>query len=142
MSKQFNMIEIVDLAAALVDLDPEKDYQDEMVEAMLMDEFTIDFVFLNRLMNKLAPMMNANISPLTDQPFIGFGTKHMWLAKIEFPHFVNLVLNWIGLKELINGKSKAMERVINNGGEPEFRILLLRADQKFKLMDRKEVSDV
>jgi hypothetical protein len=142
MSKliQFNSLDIEELAAYLAGYEESDSYEMSDVEEKLMEEFNIDLSYFQTLISRLAPLMDMAVSPLTEEPLIGFGTGQVWIAKKPFPGFINQVLIWLSAEKIQDGKGRAFERTITSGGKPEFKIVLMKADQEYSLTG-KEASN-
>jgi hypothetical protein len=138
-TSQINAYDIELLAAFLVDMDGD-DHDESELDEKLMEEWGIDLDYFTSLIRKLSSTLDMAISPLTEEPYIGFATSGFWLAKMRFPTFINQVLVWMSAESLNDEKSNAFERTITSNGKPEYKLVLMRADQEYKLLD-KEVTN-
>lgn len=130
---QFNSLDIEELAAYLVGYEESDACDLANIEEKLIEKFGIDLRNFHLLIQKLAPLLDMAISPLTETPFIGFGDGECWIAKKPFPGFINQVLIWLSADQIKAGKARVCERIIKAEGKPEFKILLMKADQDCEL---------
>lgn len=73
--------DVQELAAIVCGL-PE-DAEDDVVEQALCDEFEISLETFHRLIEALAPMTPASVSPLTGTPYSGFAKDGVFIVKLE-----------------------------------------------------------
>lgn len=114
------------------------DYELEEIEEKLIEIFGIEYYQFQTLIQKLDPLLGMAISPITEQPFIGFGTGDMWIAKKPYKGFVNQVLIWMGAQAIRDGKSNGFSKTITHNGEPEFQIVLTKPEFE---VQRKEIAE-
>jgi len=139
MAKGLSSIEVEELAAHLCGHQFEDDYDLEEVEEKMMEKYNIDLSYFQDLMNDIYPLIDMAVSPLSEEPFIGLGTGKIWIAKRPHESFINSVLQWMNAADIKRGEVNGYEKVITNAGKPEFKIILIKADQKFKI--EKEVKN-
>lgn len=136
-SKRFNSLDIEELAAHLCGFSTDDDYETDQVEEKMIEKYNIDLSYFTDLMNDISPLLDMAVSPLTEEPFIGFGDGNMWIAKIPYPKFINQVLIWLSAEKVREAKSGGFERLITSGGKPEFKIVLMMADQEYEMFNKK-----
>lgn len=144
MAKQeLGFLDIEELAAHLCGFAEEDDYDQADLDEKLMDKYALDLDHFTYLLKDLSPLLEMAVSPLTEEPFIGFGTSGVWLAKKPFKGFINQVLVWMDAENIQKGKSNGFERGITKEGKPEFKLILIKHDAEFSIKgaDRKEVSN-
>lgn len=132
--------DLEELAAHLTGLSEQEDYDNSDIEEKLIEQYGIDLENFYELAGKLGALLDMAVSPLTEEPFIGFGTGNMWIAKRPFPTFINQVLIWMSAEQIRDGKGRAYEREINSGGKTEFKLVLMKGDQEYKLIEPEAAS--
>lgn len=137
LSKRFNSLDIEELAAHLCGFSTDDEYETDQVEEKMMEKYNIDLSYFTDLMNDLSPLLDMAVSPLTEQAHIGFGTGSMWITKLPFDKFINQVLIWLGAENLRKDKNRGYERTVTKGGKPEFKIVLMKADQEYEFTAKK-----
>lgn len=125
--QQFDSFDIELLAEHLCELGEMEDIETEDIDEKLSEKYGISLEQFTDLINDLTPLLDMAISPLTEEPYIGFGTGSFWLAKKPHPGFINAVLQWMSAEDVLKGKSKGYERIITSGGKPEFQLTLRKA---------------
>lgn len=143
MGKELNFLDIEELAAHLCGFDINDEYEKSDIDEKLMEKYSLDLSYFCDLLKDLSPLLDMAVSPITEEFYIGFGDGNMWIAKKPYKNFISTVLNWMEAKNIQDGKSRALERVVTKSGKPEFKLLLMKADQEYKLLglERKEVSN-
>lgn len=131
MPKQeiFDRFDIEELAAHLCGLPEDGDYDTHEIDEKLAEKYEISLDHFCEIVQDLGELIDLGISPLTEEIFIGFGTGNMWIAKKKYPKFINQVLIWMDYEAVKNGKGQAYERDITSGGKPEFKLVLMKAEQ-------------
>lgn len=137
-TQRFDSFDIEELAAHLVGFSTDDEYETDQVEEKLIEKYNIDLSSFTDLINDLDPLLDMAVSPLTEEPFIGFGTGKFWIAKKPFPKFINAVLVWMSVEAITSGKGRAYERIITSGGKPEFKLVLMKADQEYTIGDQEK----
>jgi hypothetical protein len=138
--KTFSQLDFEELAAHLVGYSEEDEYEMHDVESRLMEMYNLDLSYFIKLMARLGDLIDMSVSPLTEEPFIGFSTDTIWLAKKPFPKFINAVLVWMSAEQIRDGKARGYERKIHSGGKPEFKLVLMKADQEYKFVEPEAAS--
>lgn len=136
----FDRFDLEELAAHLTGFEQEN-YDTSDIEEKLFEQYGIDLENFYVLAGKLSSLLDMAVSPLTEEPFIGFGTGKLWIAKRPFPTFINQVLIWMSAEQISNGKGRAYRRDIHSGGKTEFKLVLMKGDQEYKLINKKEVPN-
>jgi hypothetical protein len=137
MADKFHDMDIDELAAHLVGLEINDDYDMDDIHHKIHDTYGIDMDMFAALINDLTPLLDMAVSPLTEEPLIGFGNGSMWLAKKPFKGFINAVIQWMNGDNVKSGKSNGFERTITKGGKPEFKLYLVKADTEVKITKKK-----
>lgn len=104
---------------------------EENVEEKLIEEYCIDFIILESLVDKIIPLLHLGISPLTNKTFIGIvdPKKSAWIVKREFEDMPDTVVAWLTEGEVLP-KDKKFLKEITLGGVPEYDIIIAHSKQE------------
>lgn len=87
MSKRIDVLDALTLAAFLLGVDENSKDLNEQVEQKIYDKYNIEFDNFFKLINDLAPLCDAAITPITQTPVRGFsvrgGRYGRWLARVD-----------------------------------------------------------
>lgn len=85
--------EVKDIARVILNLKKEHDIID--IEKSLYDTWGIDIEILEDILNRIYPLMDFSLSPLTRTAYVGLGKDENWLAKKEVnQQFITALINW------------------------------------------------
>lgn len=87
MSKRIDVLDALTLAAFLLGVDKNSKDLNEQVEQKIYDKYNIEFDNFFKLINDLAPLCDAAITPITQTPVRGFSVRDgrygRWLARVD-----------------------------------------------------------
>lgn len=83
---RISTLEVEELACHITGLDyDEIDADEEIIDEKLQEEFGCDLQQFTYIIQRLLPMINIGLSPLTQKSYKGFSDseKGMWFVKVE-----------------------------------------------------------
>jgi hypothetical protein len=140
MAEKIDYYEIQELAGVMCDMVLE-DEGEKAVEEALCEKFQVDFDMLHQIMEKVTPLIDAAVSPLSNEPLIGIGDGCVWIWKKKHEKFINMVLEWMDAISVGRGKNKGFQRIITKKGTPEFKLILTTADTDVDLKKAKPATE-
>ncbi len=82
MSKLFDSLEVLELAAHILDIDENDDDFETLIDDQLNEQFSIDLDHFLYIIEALVPLITVAESPVTKTRFRGFAYNGLWLLKI------------------------------------------------------------
>lgn len=100
------------------------------IENALFNKFNVTLEDFEEICGALFDLIDFSVSPLTSEAYVGFGDKHMWIAKKEVnQQFIRGLIEWCSEGEDIE-PGKGFKREITLNGEVEFIISIERPEPK------------
>lgn len=132
MAEKIDYYEVQELAAVMCDM-VLTDENEREVEEALCEKFQVDFEMLHAIMEKVTPLIDLAVSPISSTPMIGIGDGCLWIWKREHQKFVNTVLEWMDSPSITRGEKSNNMRMIHHNGKPEFQLILVPANTQVTL---------
>lgn len=125
MSKQkIDWMDIEELAANVCGVETD---DSSAIENALYEKYEVSSEQYENIVQDLFKRLDFTVSPLTQEAFVGFGDKGVWLVKKEVnQQFIAGVIEWATEGEEFEKDTKGFSRVITKGGEPEFEFIIKR----------------
>jgi hypothetical protein len=87
MHKRIDVLDALTVATHLLGIDEDAEDLEEQVEQKFYDKYDIEFDNFWRLLNDLAPLCDAAVTPITQTPVRGFSVREdgygRWLARVD-----------------------------------------------------------
>lgn len=129
VEERIDWMDVEALAAVMCGLNPDVDEGSD-IENAFYEKFGVDTDVFQGLLETLWPMLDFDVSPLTDTPFVGFSEKKQkaatWIMRKDVSRqFINSVIHWLGGDDIKPG-DKGMARDITNKGKIEYKITITK----------------